>query len=236
MPVLLHAIDQRHGLALPQMELAQRHVVVGPVHVLHQIVPQHRHGLARLLAGEAAVLLEADALADEEVVAVVDAELQDAELLQLAQIEVAGGIGQAVLPLEIDEGLVAPEDVGEKGIEPRLLVKRLILLLGKDGPAALGILGPVQQLFEGESHQMADLQQGVERQGGLVHHALHGGDGNPHGFCQGLIADPLVGQGFLQGVEDVIGQCLAVGHATIPLSAFLVVSGIEWFVCIGLKF
>jgi hypothetical protein len=88
--------------SLPQMELAQRHVVVGPVHVLHQIVPQHRHGLARLLAGEAAVLLEADPLADEEVVAVVDAELQDAELLQLAQIEVAGGIGQAVLPLEID--------------------------------------------------------------------------------------------------------------------------------------
>ena len=227
MPVLLHAIDQGHGLALVQVELAQRHIVVRLVHVLHQIVPQHRHGLACLLAGEATVLFEADALADEEVVAVVDAELQDAELLQLAQIEVAGGVGQAVLPLEIDEGLVAPEDVGEEGVEAGLLVKRLVLLLGEDGAAALGVLGAIQQILEREPHQMADLQQGVERQGGLVHHPLHGGDGDPHGFCQGLIADPLVGQGLLQGVENVVGQGLAVGHATIPLSAFLVVSKSE---------
>ena len=52
----------------------------------------------------------------------------------------------------------------------------------------------------------------------------------------GLVADPFVGERLLQGVEDVIGQGLAVGHATIPLSAFLVVSENEWFVCIGLNF
>lgn len=113
------------------------------------------------------MLFEADALADEEVVAVVDAELQYAELLQLAQIEVAGCVGQAVFALEIDEGLVAPEDVGEEGVEAGLLVKRLVLLLGEDGAAALGILGAIQQLLEREAHQMADLQQGVEGQEGL---------------------------------------------------------------------
>ena len=134
------------------------------MHVLHQILPQHRHRLPRLLAGETAVLLEADPLADQEVVTVVDTELQNAELLQLAQIEVAGGIGQAVLPLEIDQRLVAPEDIGEKGVKPRLVVKRLILLLSEDGAAALGVLSAIQQLLEREPHQMADLQQSIERQ------------------------------------------------------------------------
>ncbi len=107
--------------------------------------------------------------------------------------------------MRFDQRFVAPEDIGEKGVEPRLVVKRLILLLGKDGAAALGVLSAIQQLLEREPHQMANLQQGIERQGGLVHHPFHGRDGDAHRLRQRLIADSLVGQGLLQCVENIVG-------------------------------